>query len=252
MPTPNTLLEYFLETQANAHVKINTALAVIDSVMQLSVVNRTTTTPPTASDGSVYLIPSGASSPWDTRTNQLAIRVLGSWRYLTPWEGMVAYLKDEDIFIVWNGVRWTPCGSATLSLTKTSDQNSLTSTWVDVTWETQAQINSGLFTVSSADITLKDVGKYLVHAKAGFTATSGTTAWNQARAKLTLNGSDVTGAVAVTNVSQTNAPGSTANLSMIVVTSSANETLRLAVQRTSGSSTVNLEADWTNLTVQKI
>lgn len=62
----------------------------------IPVENETTTTPPTATDGVAYVVPAGASAPWDTKTGQVAVGNGTGWDYVTPYEGLTVWNKALD------------------------------------------------------------------------------------------------------------------------------------------------------------
>lgn len=78
----------------------------LSSLVQLSVISRTTALPGSPSNGDIYLVPSGAGSD----PNKVAVRDNGAWVYLSPSEGWRAWVKDVDELVVFNGSAWTPVG----------------------------------------------------------------------------------------------------------------------------------------------
>lgn len=52
--------------------------------------------------GDAYLIPSGASDPWDANIGDLAIYTTG-WIFLTPKAGMRFYVQDQNAVIDYSG-----------------------------------------------------------------------------------------------------------------------------------------------------
>ena len=64
--------------------------------------SRTTSLPGSPVDNTVYIIPSG-----DANGNDIAARdSVDGWVNFTPSEGIVAYVKDEDAFVVFDGTDW--------------------------------------------------------------------------------------------------------------------------------------------------
>jgi hypothetical protein len=103
----------FIEAaQAQKHVTHNAALQVLDAVVMLSVLDRDLTTPPgSPSDGDRYLVAASAAGDWSGQDGKVAVWQDGVWTFHTPREGWLAWIADEDIFLIFNGAGWT--GGAT-------------------------------------------------------------------------------------------------------------------------------------------
>lgn len=83
--------------------EMNLNLLKLSAVAQLSVKSRATALPVSPSNGDIYIVPSGDA----TNPNKVAVRDAGAWTYLTPAEGWLAWVQDEDGQVVWNGSTWT-------------------------------------------------------------------------------------------------------------------------------------------------
>jgi len=95
--------------------KINTEIynAIRGLEWQDSVKNRTTTTPPTTNaEGDRYIIPSGATGAWSSKTNEIAHWNGTAWEYYTPDVGWSVYVDDEHKNYVFNGTAWVRSGEA--------------------------------------------------------------------------------------------------------------------------------------------
>ena len=69
-------------------------LRKLSLLVQLSVLSMTTALPSTGlADGMIYIIPSGGDA------KKIAIRDNGAWVNYDPTEGMVAWVKDTDMFV---------------------------------------------------------------------------------------------------------------------------------------------------------
>lgn len=81
--------------QSHKEITHNEALARIDALLH-PVVQAELALPPTgltsSSDGLCWLIASAATGQWEGRTGQIARWSGGSWRYLSPVEGMTVWL----------------------------------------------------------------------------------------------------------------------------------------------------------------
>ncbi|MBP8265133.1 MAG: DUF2793 domain-containing protein [Zoogloea sp.] len=104
-------LPYLLAAQAQKHVTHNEALRLLDAMVQLSVLDRTRTTPPASpTDGDRHLVASGATGLWAGWDLNVAFWVDGVWMRLVPRQGWLVWIAAEQAFAVWNGSAWDPVG----------------------------------------------------------------------------------------------------------------------------------------------
>jgi len=104
-------LPYLLAAQAQKHVTHNEALRLLDAMVQLSVLDRTRTTPPPSpADGDRHLVASGATGVWAGWDLNVAFWVDGVWMRLVPRPGWLVWIAAEQVFVVWNGSAWDPVG----------------------------------------------------------------------------------------------------------------------------------------------
>ncbi len=94
-------------SQAQKHVTMNEALAILDAVAQLRVLSSTVQIPPTDVDeGGAYLVPVGASGEWTGRSKRVAVWSNGGWLYLTPKAGWCAWDEETNGRRVFDGTDW--------------------------------------------------------------------------------------------------------------------------------------------------
>jgi len=113
--TTNLVLPYLAVGQAQKHVTVNESLRRLDALVQLSVVSATTAAQPASpADGAVYIVPAGKSgADWSAYANgSLAYYRDGAWEQISPREGWIAYVKDADQVLCWDGAAWTGLSSA--------------------------------------------------------------------------------------------------------------------------------------------
>jgi hypothetical protein len=104
-------LPYLLAAQAQKHVTHNEALRLLDAMVQLSVLDRTRTTPPASpADGDRHLVASGATGLWAGWDLNVAFWADGVWMRLVPRQGWLVWIAAEQVFVVWNGSAWDPVG----------------------------------------------------------------------------------------------------------------------------------------------
>jgi hypothetical protein len=109
--TTHLLLPYILASQAQKHVTHNEALRLLDAMVQLSVLDRSRTTPPASpADGDRHVVASGATGLWAGWDLNVAFWVDGVWLRLVPRPGWLAWIAAEQAFVVWDGSAWEPVG----------------------------------------------------------------------------------------------------------------------------------------------
>lgn len=131
-------------SQAQKHVTHNDALRILDTLVQLAVLDRDLTAPPGApAEGQRWIVKAGATGLWAGHNNAIAAWQDGAWLFDTPRTGWVAFVADEGTLVVWNGAAW-----GDFFATVTSIQN-LTrlgiGTTADATNPLSANLNNALF-----------------------------------------------------------------------------------------------------------
>ncbi len=119
--TANLELPLLQQSQAQKHIVVNEALAILDGVAQLTLESLTVATPPSDPlDGQAYGLPSGLTGAWTFQAGKIAVFCNGGWRFVIPQAGWSAYVKDQGRRYVHDGIVWqgdavttTPNGSAT-------------------------------------------------------------------------------------------------------------------------------------------
>ena len=114
--SPLLALPYLAASQAQKHVTMNEALSILDGLLHLSVITRVLATPPTTPvDGDRYLVAASPTGIWVGHAAQIALRMEGAWRFLTPRIGWRIWIADEALLLVVNGTAWvTPPAPPTL------------------------------------------------------------------------------------------------------------------------------------------
>lgn len=80
----------------------------LGAVVGLSVKDRDVTTPPaTPVDGDRYIVPAGATGAWAGKTDQVAVRIAGSWEYHVPRIGWIGFVEDEGVLSVYTATGWS-------------------------------------------------------------------------------------------------------------------------------------------------
>lgn len=105
----NLILPYLAPGQAQKHVTVNESLRRLDAVVQLAVVSATIDAQPgSPADGAVWILPPGKTgAAWGAMANHaLAYYRDGAWEQVSPREGWLAYVKDADGFVYFDGSAW--------------------------------------------------------------------------------------------------------------------------------------------------
>jgi Protein of unknown function (DUF2793) len=104
-------IPYLAAAQAQKHVTHNEAMTLLDTLVQLSVLDKDLTAPPASpSEGDTYIVAAGATGGWIGWDGRIARYIDGTWRSYLPGEGggagWLAYVIDESTLYVFNGTAW--------------------------------------------------------------------------------------------------------------------------------------------------
>ena len=108
-------IPYIAAAQAQKHVTHNEAMTLLDTLVQLGVIDKDLTGPPGApGEGDCYIVAGGggtATGAWEGWENRVARFIDGEWRSYLPGEGgagWLAWVIDEDLLYVFDGTAWEP------------------------------------------------------------------------------------------------------------------------------------------------
>lgn len=111
--TANLSMPLVMPAQAQKHVTVNEALAILDTVTQLGVIDSTRVVPPsTGLDGDAYIVPADAQGTWANRTANVAVWSNGGWSFLMPRAGWKAWDKRQCGWQIYDGTVWIPDAQA--------------------------------------------------------------------------------------------------------------------------------------------
>ncbi|MEJ8573112.1 DUF2793 domain-containing protein [Microbaculum marinum] len=116
--TARLRLPQIAAAQAQKHVTHNEALVALDSLVQISVLDKDLDTPPgSPAEGDCYIVATGGSGAWTGWDGRIARYEDGGWRSFLPGagggEGWLAYVGDEAAFYVLDGAGdWVPLAAA--------------------------------------------------------------------------------------------------------------------------------------------
>ena len=106
--TPNLSLPYIMAAQSQKHVTHNEAIRALDAILQLAVLDRDLTAPPSSpADGARYIVGASPTGAWSGHAGSIAAYQDGAWMFYVPVEGWIAWIGDEDAAVVWDGSAWS-------------------------------------------------------------------------------------------------------------------------------------------------
>ena len=105
--TANLALPCIEGSQAQKHITHNDALRILDTLVQLAVIERDLTTPPSSPvEGQRWIVKSAGTGAWAGHDNAIAAWQDGGWQFSAPQTGWVAFVQNEGTLLVWNGTAW--------------------------------------------------------------------------------------------------------------------------------------------------
>ena len=111
----NLALPYLQPSQAQKHVTHNEALALLDLVVQLTVLAFDAQVPPPAAEGEIWSLGAAPTGNWAGHGGTLAAWSAGGWQFITPREGWRAFSVAEGAMRVYTGGVWQISGGGTAS-----------------------------------------------------------------------------------------------------------------------------------------
>lgn len=107
-------LPFIAPSQAQKHVTHNEALRLLDVAVQLAVLARDLSVPPSSpAVGEAYIVAAGGSGDWSGQEAKIAVWQGGEgWLFTDPRPGWRAYVQAESTEVVWSGTAWGGMGAA--------------------------------------------------------------------------------------------------------------------------------------------
>jgi hypothetical protein len=95
------------EGQNRIDITTNSALQVLDAVVQLSVIDKDLTSPPVSpTEGDRYIVGPSATDAWSGQDGAVAAYQNGAWLFYTPMDGWTAWVQDELSYVTYFNSTW--------------------------------------------------------------------------------------------------------------------------------------------------
>lgn len=105
--TPTLNLPFIMPSQAQKHVTHNQALEILDAVVQLSVAGADSGAPPsTPTEGDRHIVGPSPTGVWAGHQADVAVARPGGWIFVAPVAGWLAWVRDIDRLMVFDGDAW--------------------------------------------------------------------------------------------------------------------------------------------------
>jgi hypothetical protein len=121
MPDDTTILSLplILPAQAQKHVTHNEALAQLDMIVQLAVIDRVLTTAPALPTlGDRHIVAAGATGPWVGQSGRIALYGETGWQFTQALPGWQAHVLAEGQTAVFDGLGWETLSDGPLTVTQ--------------------------------------------------------------------------------------------------------------------------------------
>jgi hypothetical protein len=147
--TPALGLPQLAAEQAQKHVTMNEALGILDAVVQLAAKDRDLAAPPGApAEGDRYIVATSPTGDWAGQAGKIAVYQNAGWTFLTPREGWLAWIDDENVVLGFTGAAWTNLSTLISALQNLTLLG--VGTAADATNPFSAKLNKALWTAKTA------------------------------------------------------------------------------------------------------
>ncbi|WP_299328689.1 DUF2793 domain-containing protein [Parasphingopyxis sp.] len=100
-------LPFIQPGQAQKEVFHNEALALLDAALHPVAETRgDNIPPPIPAIGQGWIVGTAPTGDWSGQANRLAVWTAGGWRFVAPTEHMRVWVRDAEIYTVWDGAAW--------------------------------------------------------------------------------------------------------------------------------------------------
>ena len=112
-PTTNLNIALVKQSQAQKEVTVNAAIVKLDALFNRGAIDKDLNTPPgSPAEGDLYIVAASATGDWVGRDLEIAYYEQ-VWRFITPNEGFVIWVNDENALYGFDGAAWVKVVEAT-------------------------------------------------------------------------------------------------------------------------------------------
>jgi len=151
--SPNLALPFIEGGELLPDVTLNEALRLIDTLVQLAVVDRDLNAPPgSPADGQRWIVKASPSptGAWSGHGNHVAAWQDGAWVFSVPKAGWLAFVVDEGVLLAWSGTAWAAALDVIGGITALQNLTLLgVGTTADSTNPFSAKLNNALWTAKT-------------------------------------------------------------------------------------------------------
>ena len=139
--TANLGITQMVESQAGKTLTFNEAIWLLDAVTQSGIIDKDLTAPPgSPTAGDVYVPGPSSTGAWSGHDGKIAYYANTTWYFLTPKEGWMFWVNDENVRYIYTGAAWQAVGDVLNNYTAivvptinddSGDGYAIGSKWVD-------------------------------------------------------------------------------------------------------------------------
>lgn len=109
--TPRFTVTLLIEGQQGGEVLVNELINKIERLLHPAVEDDDLTAPPgSPSEGDMYIPAATATGDWAGQEGNLAVYQNAGWVFEAAFEGLTAWVKDENVLKAYNGTSWVTVG----------------------------------------------------------------------------------------------------------------------------------------------
>jgi hypothetical protein len=151
--SPNLALPFIEGGELLPDVTLNEALRLIDTLVQLAVLDRDLNAPPgSPTEGQRWIVKASPSptGAWAGHGDHVAAWQDGGWVFSVPKAGWLAYVADEGAMVAWSGTAWAAALDVIAGITTLQNLSLLgVGTTADSTNPFSAKLNNALWTAKT-------------------------------------------------------------------------------------------------------
>lgn len=111
--TARLLLPYIAPQQSQKQLSYNTAMALLDQLVQPVAISAGLAAPPASpEEGDTYVVAPDPTGAWTGRAGQMACWRDGGWAFVEPAEGWLVYAVDTGLLLVHAAGAWLPLATS--------------------------------------------------------------------------------------------------------------------------------------------